>query len=91
MLPPKNLTVDLTATSSSELFSLDTTYDEELGLPKYQLSTTDDEENYVTKYPIENYKTTSSDAAPIETDHQIQKHGKVAYLNLLLARITIYY
>ena len=46
---------------------MDTTDEEEYYLPKYQLSTTDDEENDVAKVPIETAKPSPRNTAPIET------------------------
>ena len=46
---------------------MDTTDDEEHDLPKYQLSTTDDEENYVRNDSNMTAKPSHSAAAPIET------------------------
>ena len=68
MLSSKISTADLNATSNSEHFSVDTKYGEEDDLPTWNLSTTDDEENDETEYPIETNKPTPSASAQTKTD-----------------------
>ena len=61
---PKNSTVDLTATSNSEIILVDTNDDKD---QNYQLSNTDDEKNDETKDPIEAAKQSPSDTAQNHT------------------------
>ena len=77
---PKKNTVDLTGTSNSELFLDD--------LPKYQLSTTDDEENDETEYPIEKSEPSPSVTAPNEKDRP--SHIDAVPLFVTVAPVDIY-
>ena len=62
---PKKLNVDLTATSNSKHFLVDTNDDEEDDYPKYQQTNTNDEENDETEVPIDLDKLPYSAAANI--------------------------
>ena len=62
MIPQKNRTVNLTETSSSDHYSVDKDDYEEYSFPTWNLSTTDDEENYEIKDPIEPAKPSPNDA-----------------------------
>ena len=100
LLPQKNPTVDLTATSNSDHYSLDKDYDKEDDLPTQKLSTTDDEENDETEDPFEPAKPSPSAAAPItQLYHHIllqgtqfqQKHQFFQSLKYLLVHHHILY
>ena len=67
MLPQKNPTIDLTATSDSDHYSVDKDDDKEYYLLTQNLITTDDEENDETEYQFELYKPSHIAEVKIDT------------------------
>ena len=67
LLPQKNPTVYLTATSNHKHCSVDKDCNEEYYLPIWNPSTTDDEENEKTEDPIDPAKPTPSAVSQIDT------------------------